>query len=287
MMHLFENIEGLKNALVSAKIERDIDSVLKLDLPFFDYDDKLSIIYFPLYGENIKILAAITKKDIFVCAPFNINNSFKKYRHLLKKTGGESTLIAFLTLRATLKNYSEQFLKIRDIMDSLETRPIIDKIEEVGLALRRLTDKIEGLVEIIIVLKQKDVKQFDIKIINFDYEILSTEARYWLERCRSHIYRIASLRTRSEMQSNKELNDTMGRLTVIITILTIVSIVVAIPGTIGAIFGIPALSDVYFRSHTNLLVAVLVIATSLSIILGFAYWRSLGLKYKNDNSKNL
>ena len=287
MMRLFENIEELKNALISSKIERDIDSVLKLELPFFDYDDKLSIIYFPLYGENVKILAAITKRDIFVCAPFNVNNSLKKYKHLLKKSGGESTLITFLMLRATLKNYSEQFLRIRDIMDGLETRPVIDKIEEAGLALRRLTDKIEGLVEIVIVLKQKEVKQFDIKIINFDYEVLSTEARYWLERCRSHIYRIASLRTRSEMQSNKELNDTMGRLTVIITILTIVSIVVAIPGTIGAIFGIPALSDSYFRSHTNLLVAVLVIATSLSIILGFVYWRSLGLKYQTNTHKNL
>ena len=82
------------------------------------------------------------------------------------------------------------------------------------------------------------------------------------------------------MLSNRELNDTMGRLTVIMTVLTIVSIVVSVPGTIGAIFGIPALSDAFFKSHTPMLVIVLIAATAMSILLGFVYWRSLGLKYK-------
>jgi Mg2+ and Co2+ transporter CorA len=80
------------------------------------------------------------------------------------------------------------------------------------------------------------------------------------------------------MQSNKELNATMGRLTVIMTFLTIVSIVVSVPGTVGAIFGIPALSDAYFRPHTLLLVLVLIMTTLLSIVLGFAYWKSLNLR---------
>jgi len=65
------------------------------------------------------------------------------------------------------------------------------------------------------------------------------------------------------------------------TFLTIVSIVVNVPGTIGAIFGIPALSDAYFNSHTSLLIITLIITTLLSVILGFIYWRYLNLKRWN------
>src|SRR3989344_9063623 len=163
-------------------------------------------------------------------------------------------------------------------MDKLDVNPIIDEIENSGRDLRRLTDKLEGLVETIIVIKEREIKEFDMAMISFDYDILNTEVRYLLERCRSHIYRISSLRTKSEMKSNKQLNDTMSRLTVIMTFLSLASIVVSVPGTIGAIFGIPALSDTYFKPHTNLLVLILIIATLLSIVLGYLYWKSLGLR---------
>ncbi|OGZ70765.1 MAG: hypothetical protein A2904_02570 [Candidatus Staskawiczbacteria bacterium RIFCSPLOWO2_01_FULL_33_9] len=70
----------------------------------------------------------------------------------------------------------------------------------------------------------------------------------------------------------------MKKLTVIMTFLTIASIVVNVPGTVGAIFGIPALSNAYFESHTIMLIITLVITTVLSILLGYLYWKSLKLK---------
>lgn len=129
-----------------------------------------------------------------------------------------------------------------------------------------------------LILKEKDIREFDTELLGSNYELLNAEARYWLERCRSHIYRIASLRTKSEMKSNRELNATMGRLTIIMTFLTITSIVVSVPGTIGAIFGIPALSDAFFKPHTTMLVWILIGATLLSVLLGYAYWLSLGFR---------
>jgi len=279
MIEVFGTINDLKKALASKKIGRDVDSLLKLDLPFYDYEDKVSVLYFPTYPDNReRCLVFITKKDVLIHSSINFNNYERKYKTILKKPKSESTIITFLVLKAVLKNYSEQFQKIRDRMNELEMQPVLDKIEDSGRALRRLTDKIESLVELIIVLKQREIKQFDVSLVVFDYEILATEARYWLERCRSHIYRIASLRTKSEMQSNMELNDTMHRLTVIITFLTIVSIVVAVPGTIGAIFGIPALSEEYFQNYVEILVIILVGVTFISILLGFLYWNSLNLK---------
>jgi Mg2+ and Co2+ transporter CorA len=281
MIETFEKIEDLKKGMDSSKIQRDIDSVLKLDLPFFDYQDKVSLLYFPTYQDKQgKCLIIISKKHTLVYSSLGINNYGKKYKPLMDKPNGESTIITFLMLKTVLKNFSEEFQKIRNGMNELDMNPVLERIEDAGRALRRLTDRLESLVELIIVLKQQEIKQFDTRLVNFDYEVLTTEARYWLERCRSHIYRIASLRTKSEMQSNRELNDTMSRLTVIMTFLTIVSIVVSVPGTVGAIFGIPALSEAYFSSHTHMLLIVLIIATLLSVALGLLYWKSLGLKYK-------
>lgn len=280
MINVFHGVEEFKEGIKKAGVERDVDSVLKLDLPFFEKQEKFILIFFPLYDSgNSKMMAVISKNSVLIFSPSGFNDYEKKYKAILKKKHGESTIVIFLALKNVLKNYSERFQTIRNKMDELDMNPIIDRIEESGRELRRLTDRLEGLLEMIIVIKESEIKEFDTKMIFFDYDILNTEARYWLERCRSHIYRISSLRTKSEMKSNKQLNDTMGRLTVIMTFLTIAGIVVSVPGTIGAIFGIPALSDMYFKPHTFFLMFALISSTFLSMILGYIYWKSLGLKY--------
>ena len=82
-------------------------------------------------------------------------------------------------------------------MNALDNDPIIEHVENAGRSLRVLTDRMEELLQFIIVLKERDIKEFNTDLINFDYDVLNGEARYWLERCRSHIYRISSLRTLS------------------------------------------------------------------------------------------
>ena len=279
MIRIFQDVEEFKKQVDENGIERDLDSVFKLDLPFFERQEKFILIFIPAYDEFSKIMLVISKKNVFVFSKKDFGNYEKKYKKIISKKYGESTILIFLALKLVLKNYSEQFQIIRSLMNELDMNPIIDGIEESGRALRRLTDRLEGLVEMILVIKESEIKEFDTNLISFDYDTLNTETRYWLERCRSHIYRISSLRTKSEMRSNKQLNDTMSRLTVIMTFLTIASIVVSVPGTIGAIFGIPALSDTYFKPHTPILVFILILATLASVILGFWYWKSLGLKY--------
>src|SRR3989344_5398284 len=265
MIKIFRKLEEFKEEMKIAGIERDLYSVFNLDMPFFERQSKFILMSLPIYDEeNSKIVLLISKKN---------------YRQTLKKKHGESTVFMFLALRNAMKNYSEKFQEIREGMNSLDINPAFDSIEQSGRELRRLTDRLESLVETIIVIKESEINEFDTELISFDYDVLNTEARHWLERCRSHIYRIDSLRTKSEIMSNKQLNDTMGRLTVIMTFLTLVSIVVSVPGTIGAIFGIPALSDAYFKPHTNFLLIILILATLASIILGFFYWKSFGLAY--------
>jgi Mg2+ and Co2+ transporter CorA len=254
-----------------------IERVTNLDYPFLDNEEHFTLISIPSYHEqkqNLLFLGAET----FAFSKIPFGQFETKFKQLLKKKHGESTAITLVVLRAILKNYSQEFEKIRGALNSLDVNPILDDIEDNGRALRRLTDRLEGLVQIIIELKEKDLEEFNPALVPFEYDSLHTESRYWLERCRSHMYRIASLRTKSEMKANKELNDTMKKLTVITTVLNIAAIVVNVPGTVGAIFGIPALSEAYFSGHTSTLVIVLILMTSLSVVFGFIYWKSLRLK---------
>ena len=279
MIRFFDNFEKFKKEVLELGCNIEINKISDLDFPFFESQDKFALVYIPEYNvAQPKNFILMSKEYTFAYTSKELDNYGRNFKQIIKKPYGESTLITFLLLKNVLKNYSGEFEKIRSEMNRLDLNPILERIENAGRALRRLTDRIEELFQLMIVLKEREIKQFNTKLISFDYEILNAETRYWLDRCRSHVYRIASLRTKSEMKSNKELNETMKRLTVIITFLTIVSIVVNVPGTIGAIFGIPALSDFYFRGNAVFLVLTLILATLLSIVLGYLYWKSLKLQ---------
>lgn len=273
-----KDIEDLKKEISKLNIDIEIEAIIKIDLPFVDSQPNFTVINIPSYGKDNVNIIFVADGIILIYSHVNQVYVEKKFDKVTRRKHGESTISIFTLLKSILKNYSQEFLRIRDIMNSLELDPVLDSIEETARELRKLTDRMEGLLQIIIELKEEDISCFDVSFINFDYELFSTEARYWLERCRSHIYRIASLRTKSEMRSNKELNDTMKKLTVIMTFLTIVSVVVNVPGTIGSIFGIPALSNAYFESHTPFLITTLILTTILSIVLGYVYWKSLKLR---------
>ncbi|MGV8142496.1 MAG: CorA family divalent cation transporter [Candidatus Pacearchaeota archaeon] len=272
-----ENLEKLSEHIQKSKHTISLDKIAAIDYPFLDTDDTFTLLSVPSYHDQKNNIAFICE-DTYILTPENIQNVEGRFKAQIKKKHGESTISILLLLKAVIKNYAQQFNNIRERMDELDLNPIIDNIEINGRSLRKLTDRIEALLHVILQMKEREIEAFDTKLISFEYEVLLTETRYWLERCRSHAYRIASLRTKSEMKANAELNSTMKKLTVITTFLSIAAIVTNIPGTIGAIFGIPALSDAYFTGHTTALLVTLVATTLLSIVLGFIYWKSLKLK---------
>ncbi len=272
-----ESLEKLSEHIQKSKHAISLDKIAAIDYPFLDADDTFTLLSVPSYHEQKNNIVFVCE-DTYLLTPESIQNVEAKFKQQLKHKHGESTISILVLLKAVIKNYSREFEAIREKMNQLEMDPIIDLIELNGRALRKLTDRMEALLHVILQIKEREIEAFDTKLISFDYEVLQTETRHWLERCRSHNYRIASLRTKSEMKANAELNSTMKKLTVITTFLSIAAIVTNIPGTIGAIFGIPALSEAYFTGHTTALLFTLIATTLLSVVLGFIYWKSLKLK---------
>lgn len=280
MIKFFNDFEAFQKEVQRHNIDVDLKSLLKLDVTFFEKYEKFILISIKDYAENPNNILILSKNYTLIYTTKNYNNYEKVYRIPLKKPYGESTVITLLTLRQILKNYTSIFEKIRSDMDILDRTLNPETIEETGRSLRKLTDRVEELVQLIIMLKERDIKEFNTVIIAFDYDMLNAESRYWLERCRSHVYRISSLRTKSEIRNTRELNQTISKLTVIMAFLSIVAIVVSVPGTIGAIFGIPALSNKYFEGNSQLLLWSLIVSTTLSIVLGYMYWKSLKFSAK-------
>jgi len=280
MIKFFNDFEAFQKEVQRHNIDVDLKSLLKLDVTFFEKYEKFILISIKDYAENPNNILILSKNYTLIYTTKNYNNYEKVYRIPLKKPYGESTVITLLTLRQILKNYTSVFEKIRSDMDILDRTLNPETIEETGRSLRKLTDRVEELVQLIIMLKERDIKEFNTVIIAFDYDMLNAESRYWLERCRSHVYRISSLRTKSEIRNTRELNQTISKLTVIMAFLSIVAIVVSVPGTIGAIFGIPALSNKYFEGNSQLLLWSLIVSTTLSIVLGYMYWKSLKFSAK-------
>lgn len=279
MIKITNSLDEFKKEAAKIKEGINIDSILNLEFPFIEPENNFFLMNIPYYDkEKPNNLLVIGKKEILLYSGINFGNYTKNYKKILSKKYGESTVMIILLIKQILKSYSQKFEVIREKMNQLDLNPMLDDIESSGRDLRRLTDRLEELMQIIILIKEREIGYFDHSLLSFDYDMLNIECRYWLERCRSHIYRISSLRTKSEMKSNKQLNDTMHRLTIIITFLTIVSIVVSVPGTVGAIFGIPALSEAYFQNYVGALIAVLISVTLISMLLGYLYWNSLDLK---------
>ncbi|GEM_PF-5088861 len=279
MYKVFTNFAEFNREVKEAGLKVNLKELTLLDYNFLQTYDNFTIINIRDYDKEPNNLIILSpKKTFFYGGKDFVNGNLRQFSNILNKKYGESTAITFLVLEAVLTNYTTEFESLRKELVELEQNLNIDRIEEEGRRLRKLIDRLEDFFDILIRLEERKLAEFDSKLISYDYNILTSEAKYWLERCRSNMYRIASLRTKCDIKSNSELSERITKLTIIMTFLTIISIVVTIPGTVGAIFGIPALSDAYFKGHNRFLLESLVISTLLSVVLGYVYWKKLDLK---------
>jgi len=279
MYKLFTDFGDFEKEVEELGLKVDLKELTSFDYNFIQIYDKFTLINLRDYSKEQNKIILLSPKGAFIYGDIPITESqLKNFNSTLKKKQGESTVVTFLVLDFILLNYKAEFENIRRRIIQLEQSLEINKIEEEGNILRKLIDRLEDFGDIIIKIEERKIEEFNSNLIKYDYSILTTESKYWLDRCRSNMYRIASLRTKCDIKSNSELNSKITKLTVIITFLTIVTIVISIPGTIGAIFGIPALSNAYFEGHSNSLIFILITSILISILLGYIYWKNLNLK---------
>src|SRR3989344_4895593 len=162
MIKFFTKLEDFKKETLELNPDVNVETLVDLDFAFFEKHEKyilISISDYDITNPNNLILAA--KDYCYVYSNKNFNNYEKRFKNIIKKPYGESTVIILLLLKNILKNYSQEFEKIRNHMNALDFDPVLERVEESGRALRRHTDRIEELVNLIITLKEEEVKEFD------------------------------------------------------------------------------------------------------------------------------
>jgi hypothetical protein len=157
MIKIIEEITELEKELKELGIEFDLNEITKITLPFIDAYEKFTLINLPSYtnGESQNMLIITRENTLLFSTAKKTIKIEKKFEKIAKKKHGESTVAIYLILKSILKNYSTEFIRIREVMNRLDLDPILDTIEEIGRDLRRLTDRIECLYEIVIELKEK------------------------------------------------------------------------------------------------------------------------------------
>ena len=166
MVVVCENIEEIANEIKKTHSDIELDKIISLDFPFLNNEQEFTLISIPSYGE-LKHNFIYASKKIFVLSIAKVSGFENNFKQIINKKYGKSTVAILLVLKSVLRNYAHEFERIREVMNRLEVDPRIDIIEDKGRELRKLTDRMEGLLQMILELKEREIKSFDTALSDY------------------------------------------------------------------------------------------------------------------------
>jgi len=155
----------------------------------------------------------------------------------MREPFGESSVITFLTLRDVMNSYSIRFEQLHAELDMVERTLDVDKLDDLGKAFRKLQDRLEDFVDLLIKLRDRKVPQVNTKYVSYDYNVLASKAQHILDRSKNQISRIAGLRNEIEVKETRALNKRIEYLSEIVKRLTAITIILMIPTIVAGHFG--------------------------------------------------
>ncbi|HLC37920.1 MAG TPA: CorA family divalent cation transporter [Candidatus Norongarragalinales archaeon] len=271
MIETFTDFAQFKKKAQELGVGVNLDELLAIDITFLESYEDYVIINVKIAGENPNNILVLSSRDALLYSNKTFGEKdYKMYRYTLEKDFGEATVLAFLTLRSVLDEYLASFKVLDDKIDSLETAYDPNAAEESTMKLRRLTNRVEDFVNLLISLEERKIKQVSTNLVGYDYGLVLAKAQHLLDRCRNHLSQLRDIRSEIEVKGTSNLSKNIEKLTVIMAVLTVFSVVISIPNTVATIFGIPHVSEVMEIQTT---VIVLAASTFLALLWGVHYWR--------------
>ncbi len=275
MIRTFSSFNEFSKAAQELGLDMDLQALTTLDVLFFEFYKESLILNIRDYGENPNNLLVLSKKDSLVYSekPFTAKD-FKLFRLTMSEQFGESTVIAFLALRETMNNYSYRFEKLHAELDEVEKTFDIDKLDELGKAFRKLSDKLDDYVDLLLKLRDRKVPQVNTKFISYDYNLLTTKAQHTLDRTKNQISRISGLRSEIEVQETRKLNKRIEYLSEVVKKLTAITVILMIPTLVAGHFGMNVNLLLANRPDAELIIIVgtLVIMGSVGLFFKWKDW---------------
>lgn len=242
-MQVFSDFNAFEAAAREKGVNVDLRTLLTLHVAFYEQYEDYVIITAKGYDENPEAATSILvlSKDnslVYTKYPFG-ENDYKLFRHTMQKEYGESTVLTLLTLKYTLSSYQKRFDGINKYIDEFDEakNPDVEGLEQTSKHLRRLTDRVEDLIDLTIWLEDRKIRQMNTSYVSYDYDVLSAKAKYLLDRCHNHRQEIQNIRNDLEVKNTRELNKRIEYLSDVVKRLTAITILLMIPNIVAGHFG--------------------------------------------------
>lgn len=268
MIQTFTKFDEFAVAARDAGVDVNLGDLLKLDLLFFEPYKKYLIINLKQYGDSPDNILILSKDvNLYYSSSKLQRRDLSLYKSILSKKNGESTVLAHVALRNALKNYASTFSGIDSKIDSFGPRSSLDSIEETTELLRKVSDRVEDFLSLLMSLEDGRIKEVETKYLSYDYDVTLARSRLLMDRCRNHLMELRDIRDEINIKFTRQLNKSIEKLTVVMAFLALASLAISIPNTVATFFGIPAFSETI--SIDFMLLAMVV---SLVIVIGWSYY---------------
>ncbi|MFH1779875.1 MAG: CorA family divalent cation transporter [Candidatus Micrarchaeota archaeon] len=270
MIKTFTDYEEFKKEVEKTKLPITIDELKNVSVGFLEEYEEFVVISLPSYSDSPLNILLLSKNENYSITSKTIDQaSLKQFKLLANKQFGESTSLSFLVFRNILANYAEKFSKLAYEIEQHEENLDLESLEEANNGLRRLTNRVEDLLDIAISVEENKIRQIKTNYLRYDYDVLLAKIQNLLDRCRNHLNQLRDLRETIQIQAQSKLSSSIEKLTVITIFLTVISVVIAIPNTVGTIFGVPSISEIV---EAQTVIEILGISLVLSVVWGIYYW---------------
>ncbi|OIO24817.1 hypothetical protein AUJ14_05510 [Candidatus Micrarchaeota archaeon CG1_02_55_22] len=238
----FQDFEEFEAAAKAKGISVDLKALLALQLTFYEQYEDHVIISMKGYDEgpdNCNNVLIMFKDNTLVYTKYQFNdNDYKLFKHTMQKEYGESTVATLLTFKYTLATYQRQFDSINKFIDDFnDANPDVDALESKAKHLRRLINRVEDLLDVMIWLEDRKIRQVNTSYVSYDYDVLTAKVRYLIDRSQNHRQEIQNIRNDLEVRSTRDVNKRLESLNVAVKRLTAITIILMIPNVVAGHFG--------------------------------------------------
>ncbi len=273
MIRTFFDFNEFRQAALDLGLEMDLQALTNLDVLFFESYRNFLILNIRDYGENPNNLLILSRENSLLYSQKQFTSrDYKLFRLSMREPFGESTVIVFLALREVLNNYSARFEQLHADLDQVERTLDVDKLDEIGKAFRKLSDKLEDFVDLLIKLRDRKVPQVNTKYVSYDYNVLTGKAQHILDRTKNQISRIGGLRNEIEVKETRSLNKRIEYLSEVVKRLTAITVILMVPNVISGYFGMNL--PLFLATLPNSELIVLGVTVTLMLLLAaFLKWK--------------
>ncbi|MBD3397839.1 hypothetical protein GF412_01760 [Candidatus Micrarchaeota archaeon] len=275
MIKKFTDFEKFKGAAKEHKILSDLDSLINLDIVFYeDYDENYMILSLPAVKKDRpnQILILSKNFNIAYIPPPDVKFKKLKLSKIKHKKYQASTLLFYEVVSSALNSYFSELASIKKEAHLLHDSPDIDKVEQVSKRNREVRDIAEDVLRLCIEAEEEEFKYVNIDVIPYEFDILLARARHLVDRIKGVRRETDVLRTKCDIIETRKLNKRIELLTKIMAVLTVLSLIISVPNTVATVFGIPAVSELF---AFDLIIELTIISGIIALILSYIYVRGV------------